>query len=147
MARPDFSLDVVGADHPNKGGGNRRFEILICEPGETIRLVPEPTNPADPNAVAVYSAREVQIGYLRADRAPYIASRLRLGQDVRAIFHDKRPWGATIRLNLDGATPALPPPSPPAEEAQPRAVRAADEYVDPDPGFYPDEMPPDEWSA
>ena len=145
MARPDFSLDVVGADFPNKGGGNRRFETLICEPGEAIRLVLEPKNPADPNAVAVYSAREVQIGYLRADRAPYIASRLRLGQDVRAVFHDKRPWGATIRLNLDGQEPALPPPSA-APPVDPRH-QPTPEGVDPDPGFFPDEPPPDEWSA
>lgn len=65
-----LSLFVVGAGHPNKRGGDRRFEALLCAPGEPIELVPEPRNPADPNAVAVFSIRGVQIGYLTAERAP-----------------------------------------------------------------------------
>lgn len=47
-----MSLHVVGANHPNADGGNRRFEILLCVPGEPIELIPEPKNPADPNAIA-----------------------------------------------------------------------------------------------
>jgi hypothetical protein len=138
MPRPDFSMDVVGADFPNRNGGNRRFEILLCVPGETVGLVPDPKNPADPNAVAVFSARNIQIGYLRADRAPYVAGRLRLGKDVRAIFQGQRPWGASIRISLDGGDPTLP--------AEPAIIAPADRYpaslqegVDPDPGFWPDD--------
>jgi hypothetical protein len=147
MPRPDFSLDVVGADFPNTGGGNRRFEILLCEWGERIDLVLEPKNPADPNAVAVFSARGIQIGYLRADRAPYIGSRLRLGNDVQAVFQGPRPWGASIRINVEGHAPtplleAEAPAPPPQRERY--ASDRADEYVDPDPGFWPDEVPPDE---
>ena len=55
-----LSLHVVGVNHPNADGSNRRVEILLCAPGEAIRLVPEPKNAADPNAVAVFSVRSVQ---------------------------------------------------------------------------------------
>lgn len=143
MAGRNLSLDVVGADFPNKDGGNRRFEILICEEGEAVQLVPEPKNPADPQAVAVFSARAVQIGYLRAERAPWIRGMMVQGRDIRAIFHDKRPWGATIRVNLDGEEPTLPPPAPPPEPRR-QAGFAWEDGVDPDPGFWPDEMPSDD---
>ncbi|WP_145118935.1 HIRAN domain-containing protein [Sphingomonas panaciterrae] len=34
----------------------------MCEPGEPVHLVPKPTNEHDPAAVAVFSARGIQIG-------------------------------------------------------------------------------------
>jgi hypothetical protein len=55
-----LSLHVVGVAHLNKkSGSDRRFEILICPPGEGVDLMHEPSNPADPQAVAaaVYSTR------------------------------------------------------------------------------------------
>lgn len=102
-----LSLAVVGADHPNKSGPTRRFEIAMCKPGEPVELRPEPKNPADPNAVAVYSARGVQLGYLRAERAPFIARMIERG-GVSAIFQSKDKWGATVRAHLDGSAPVLP---------------------------------------
>lgn len=126
----ELSLHVVGADHPNRGGGNRRFEILLCAPGEVVTLVPEPRNPVDPNAVMVVSARGVQIGYLTADRAAWIAAMLRSGRPVAAIFQQATPPGAAIRVAFDGAVPVLPEPV------------VADR--DPEPTFWPDELPPDD---
>lgn len=102
----------------------------MCEPGELVDLVPEPDNPADERAVAVYSARGVQIGYLTAERAPWIGSMLRSGRAVTAIFQQRTAWGALIRAAFDGADPALPesvPPEPPEEQ-----------------DFWPDYIPPDE---
>ncbi len=127
----EFSLHVVGADYPNRGGGNRRFEILMCHPGEPVTLVSEPRNPVDPNAVMVVSARGVQIGYLTADRAPWIAGMLNEGREVRAVFQQATPAGAAVRVGLDGAEPHLPRERP--------ATGA-----DPDPDFWPDEIPPDD---
>lgn len=102
-----LSLAVVGADFANRSGPTRRFEIAMCQPGEPIELRPEPRNPADPNAVAVYSARNIQIGYVRAERAPFIANAIRRG-GVSAIFQNPAQWGATIRAHLDGTEPVLP---------------------------------------
>lgn len=131
-----LSLAVVGADHPNKKGPARRFEIALCLPGELVHLVPEPKNPVDPRAIAVYSARYIQIGYVRAERAQLIGTALSRGR-VNAIFQDKAQWGATIRVHLDGTDAVLP------EKDDSRA------YDWPPPGsedadWWPDEIYPDD---
>ena len=136
--RSQMSLYVVGADYPNqkgaggRGGGNRRFEILLCSPGEPVALVPEPRNPVDPNAVMVLSARNVQIGYLTAERAPWIGGMLRIGRVVRAIYQGPTAAGAAIRVAFDGEDPVLPV----GGAAQARAVD--------DSGFWPDAIPSDD---
>lgn len=130
MTRPSLSLAVVGADHLNKRGPTRRFEIALCVPGEPIELRPEPRNPADENAIAVYSCRGVQIGYLTAERAPFIKAIIARGEEVVAVFQRTAAYGAVIRAAFDGERPALPEPSthtPPAP--------ADDFYPDYDPGF------------
>lgn len=133
MSARQLSLHVVGASHPNrKGGVDRRFEILLCAPGEAVELVPEPRNPVDPQAIAVFSARGVQIGYLTAERAPFIGAMLRNGTKVVAIFQASTPTGAVIRVGLDGAQPRLPENKPPVAEP------------DDDDGFWPDYIPPDD---
>jgi hypothetical protein len=126
---PSLSLAVVGADYPNKRGPGRRFEIEMCTPGEPVQLVPEPRNPADPRAVAVFSARGVQIGYLTAERAPWIGGMIREGREVRAIFQHRTNWGAVIRAAFDGEEPVLPD----FEEEAP----------EPEQDFWPDEEWPD----
>lgn len=79
----------------------------MCRPGERVELRHEPKNPADNNAIAVYSARGIQIGYVRAERAPLIL--LAMGRaGVSAIFQSKEKWGAVIRAHLDGSEPTLP---------------------------------------
>ena len=140
MARRDLS-PVVGVAYANSDGSNRQFEVAMCTPGEPVALVPEPTNKADPAAVAVYSARGVQIGYLSADRCVWIGGKLRQGQEIRAIFQEGSTRGAVIRVNLEGKDPALP-------AAGRRAADASAEEpafgADPDSGFWPDEIPPDD---
>lgn len=113
--RPALSLAVVGADFPNRKGPTRRFEIALCKPGEPVELRPEPKNPADPYAIAVYSKRGVQLGYLTAERAPRI-TRIIESHEVRAIFQRPATYGAVIRAAFDGEDPTLPPEKPSAEE-------------------------------
>ena len=127
----ELSLAVVGAAHPNADGSDRRFEILLCAPGEPIELRPEPTNRADPNAIGVFSSRGIQIGYLTAERAPWIGSKLASGIDVRVVFQSKTDYGALIRANLEGAAPILPYP----KSSRPQADES---------GFWPDYIPPDD---
>jgi len=132
----ELSLAVVGAAYDNKKGPKRTFEIELCVPGEPIELRPEPKNPVDPRAIAVYSARGIQIGYVRAERAPLIGSAMSRAE-VHAIFQQREQWGATIRVALDGSTPKLPEKSD---------SRAAD-WPSPgseDPDWWPDEEWPDE---
>ncbi|WP_241233713.1 HIRAN domain-containing protein [Altericroceibacterium xinjiangense] len=112
-ALPSLSLAVVGADYPNKRGPARRFEIALCHPGEPVELVPEPKNPADPRAIAVYSCRGVQMGYVSAERCGRIGALIRQGRDVQAIFQETARYGAVIRVAFDGEKPRLPPPARP----------------------------------
>lgn len=102
-----LSLAVVGVGFDNKKGPSRQFEIAMCSPGELVELRPEPKNPVDPRAIAVYSARGIQIGYVRAERAQLVGTAI--GRNgVKAIFQKAEPWGATIRAHLDGTEPVLP---------------------------------------
>lgn len=132
MPRPALSLAVVGADYPNRRGPGRRFEIEICKPGEPVELRPEPKNPADPRAVAVFSARGVQIGYLTAERCGWVRGMLAEDREIRTVFQRKATYGAVIRAAFDGEEPVLP-----ADTEDP--IRE-----DEDTGFWPDWIPPDE---
>jgi len=109
MTVPVLSLAIVGADYPNKGKmPGRRFEIALCAPGDPLELRPEPTNPADEHAVAVYSERDVQIGYVSSQRAVRIAQLIRQGHTPIAIFQEATPYGAVARVSFDGEAPTLP---------------------------------------
>lgn len=126
-----LSLKVVGVNFPNlkprtRGKIPRAFEIAVCAPGEPVQLILEPDNPADPLAVMVFSQREIQMGYVTAERAPLIGKHIRQGDEVRAIFQAATDWGAWIRVSLDGSEPLLPV--------------IPDETIqgDDDSGFYPD---------
>lgn len=131
----ELSLAVVGAAHPNADGSNRQFEILLCAAGEPVELRPEPGNKADPYAVAVVSSRGVQIGYVTAERAPWIGSKMAAGADIRAVFQRKADYGALIRVNLEGDAPVLPVP---------REQSSATEEEPHESGFWPDYIPPDD---
>jgi hypothetical protein len=134
-----MSLAVVGVAYPNRKGGSRQFEIAVCEPGEPVELRPEPTNPADHYAVAVYSCRGIQMGYITAERAPWISRQLAEGREIRVIFQNSFPRGAWIRAAFDGFDPILPPMAPPLFIS----TRDSD-AVDVESSFEPDFIPPDD---
>lgn len=135
MAIAALSVAVVGADHPNKRGPTRRFAIALCKPGAPVQLVPEPKNPADPLAVMVLNKEGMQMGYLTAERCGWIGGMLGQGREIQAVFQEATEYGAVVRVAFDGEASTLPAPrSRPA---------ARDEFVDDDPGFYPDPEPAD----
>lgn len=122
------SLAVVGIDYQNKRGVGRRFELELCVPGETIELRPEPLNPYDEHAIAVFSCRGVQLGYLKSERAAWIGALVRKGHQTCAIFQGLTPAAAWVRIAFDGEEPTLP--------------KARSAVADAD--FYPDEIWPDQ---
>lgn len=127
---PQLSLAVVGADFPNPGRSpSRRLGLAICQAGEPVHLLPEPKNKADERAVAVYSCRGIQIGYLSAERCGRIGALIRQGRVITAIFQEHTQFGAVIRAAFDDDQPVLPAP------------RAESE---PQPDWWPDEEWPDE---
>ena len=142
----ELTLAVVGLDFPNADGSNRRSEAMMTLPGEPVELVPEPKNPHDSNAVAVIGPHGVQLGFINAERAPYIGGRMNRGEDVAAIFQGIDGGSAFIRLRFGGGAPTLPPVSskPPALARQARPSQRSEPY-DPH-AFYPDDEGP-EWGA
>ncbi|MFC0687597.1 HIRAN domain-containing protein [Novosphingobium clariflavum] len=130
---PEMSFAVVGVAHPNADGSNRQFEILLCHPGEPLTLVPERQNPHDPHAVAVYSCRDVQLGYISADRARQFGAQFS-GDLVRAVFQRRAAFGAWVRVSFDGREPHLTGAML-AEDGE-----SGDAPIDDDPPFYPDEI-------
>lgn len=137
MAERELSVAVVGAAYPNKDGGNRRTEITFCDPGQSLELRPEPRNKHDEHAIAVFSARQFQIGYVASERAVFLGGLLREGHTLHAVFQEVAPWGAIARIGVDGPPTDLPPP-------RDRRTQTSDEYsqVSSD-DFFPDELPPD----
>lgn len=131
---PAMTLAVVGGPFQNKDGSNRKFEIRMCLPGERVELRPEPKNKHDPRAVGVFSARDVQIGYLSAERCGWIGGIIRSGREVRAVFQAETGFGAWVRVAFDGEEPTVP-------EVAPR-LEAPDGGRD----WFPDEEWPDDGS-
>lgn len=119
------SLAIVGIDYPNRRGPGRRFELEICKPGEPIELRPEPDNQFDEHAIAVFSCRGIQLGYLPSERAVLIGTLWRQGHATDAIFQSLGARVGWIRLAFDGEQPTLPPA--PSNEPPPGAD-----------GFWPD---------
>ena len=119
-----ISLAVVGLPYPNKRGPGRRFEAELCTPGEAVELRPEPDNEHDRWAVAVFSCRGIQIGYVNAEKAQWIGGMIREGRDLAVIFQGITYNTAWVRVGFDGHQPELPPQRPPA--------------IDEDNDFWPD---------
>ena len=132
----ELSLAVVGLAHSNddKAKSNRQFEARICAPGETVHLVRDPRNAHDPSAVAVFSARHIQLGYLSAERCGWIGAKIGEGQIIEAVFQSVQGNVAIIRARIGGGAPTLPLPRP------------SDEPAIDDDDFYPDPPAP-EWGA
>ena len=109
MTDLELTLAVVGIQYPNADGSNRRFEIELCAPGDPIHLLREPANKHDEYAVAVFSQRGQQIGYLLAERAPWIGAKLSAGEEYHAIFQGLVGVAAYVRVRFGGGVPTLPP--------------------------------------
>jgi hypothetical protein len=136
---PAMSLAVVGADHANRDGSDRRFEILLCKPGEAVELRPEPRNRHDGRAVAVFSSRGVQIGYLTAERCGRIGSLIAGGMAIHAVFQKQAQFGAWIRVAFNGEVPIVA-----ADKPEANAVGEPRQTFDHDNGFFPDPIWDDE---
>lgn len=126
---PALTLAVVGAPFPNADGSDRRSEIRLCRPGEALGLRAEPNNKKDRRAIAVFTSRGVQIGYITAERAAHIGRIMRSGRPLAAIFQAETNFGAWARIAFDGDQPSLPRSPPPPE---------------PHDGWFPDDIWPDD---
>ncbi len=74
------------------------------EPGRRLALVPEPANPHDPNAVAIWNEeRTLQVGYVPAEIAPELrgdeqaVSLWRVEGGLRVLVAPADAWIGTLR--------------------------------------------------
>ncbi len=79
--RPFYSK-VVGITQTNADGSRRQRVAACCKQGEKLRLVREPDNHYDPNAVMVERLSGEQLGFLSRELADEIAPRLDRGSRV-----------------------------------------------------------------
>lgn len=115
----ELSIAVVGIGYSNRDGSNRQFAMRTMEPGDPVELRREPRNPFDPHAVAAFNQRGEQFGYLPAERAPFIGSKLLKKRDVKAVFQEQLGKIAVIRVSIDGGDPKLPAPREQASDEEP----------------------------
>lgn len=76
---------------------------------------PEPDNEFDPYAVAVYSIRGIQLGYVPAERCARMAGMLANGREIAAIYQGRDSQRGYMRVAYDGDIPFLPK----SKQAQP----------------------------
>jgi len=148
ISMDELTTSIVGIDFSNedKSKSNRRMECMLCAPGEAVELRLEPTNPYDENAVAIFSERGTQLGYVSAERAPLIGKRMKEGEAI-AVFQAMHGSGAYIRIRFGGGVPTLPDPVPDVpKRPPPRQARPAQRPIHDPHEFYPDEEGP-EWGA
>ncbi len=106
-----LTIAIAGADHPNKRGPARHFGIKLCAPGDLLELRPEPNNPADGNAIAIYERGGIQLGYVPADKCQWFQSTIARGVELIAVFQCHTDRGGLVRIGFDH-TPSLPEPKP-----------------------------------
>lgn len=128
----ELSVAVVGIGYDNDDGSNRRFHVAMQSPGDPIELRREPRNSHDEYAVGVYGQQGYRLGYLPAERAPWIGAKILDGLEVQAVFQETHDAIAVVRVRIGGGTPTLPAP------------RRTSQIEEPD--FYPDPDGP-EWGA
>ena len=93
LASNEYLLIGTGERFANSDGSSRQDELGRCRPGEAIRLEREPDNPRDPMAVALYSSRGVQVGYLGREQAKWLAPLIDGGHSLSVIVDRIAPKG------------------------------------------------------
>ena len=134
MDERELSLAVVGIGYENdrKSKGDRRFEMMLCAPGDPIELRREPKNKHDKYAVAVFTERGTQLGYLNAERAPWIGGKILAGEEYVAVYQQSGAVTAVIRVRSGGGSPTLPLARPAAQSSDESGQLADDFEADPD---------------
>jgi len=114
MSLAELSIFVVGINYANEDGSDRRTELGRLAPGDPVELRREPENKHDPDAVAVFSGRGAQVGYLPAAFCKEIGQRM-LAEPYAAVFHWLGEQVAAIRIRFGGGEPTLPQDHEPRE--------------------------------
>ena len=112
-ARVDnIDVDIVGESFDNRDGTSRQAELRRCEALETASVTRERDNPVSQDAVAVFSARGVQIGYIGKSRSVTIGEALDDGRVESCIISSVGKGssgllGATLLIRIRRRTASL----------------------------------------
>jgi hypothetical protein len=91
VSHDQLSELVPGALVFHVAGTSHRLDALqgpAFEPGQPVALIPEPKNPYDRNAVAVWDwDRRAQAGYVPKELAPEVGRALRGREPLSAVCH------------------------------------------------------------
>ncbi|MEW6724600.1 MAG: single-stranded-DNA-specific exonuclease RecJ [Bacillota bacterium] len=98
VSREAFYTKVAGVTFEN-----RQAMVSQCRVGESLRLVRQPENPHDPNAVAILNRQGQQLGFLNARLAKNLAPLLDGGETYLASVSQvtgggEKNWGLNIYL-------------------------------------------------
>ena len=80
-----FTLIGTGERFNNADGTSRQRELALCQHGEPVIMIREPANPRDRMAVALFSVRGIQIGYLSREHAQWIGKEMDDGREASAV--------------------------------------------------------------
>lgn len=95
---------ITGVKHDNPDGSSRAKALAECEEFHRLSLIPEPDNPYDRHAIAIYTEADVQVGYLEAVQAQDIEPGMRRRGDRwagvfrHALTHSGEVVGAVFLL-------------------------------------------------
>jgi len=95
-----YLCEVKGVTHNNDDGTSRIAAQQLCSIGDTVKLVPDPNNEHDRNAIRVLLQTGQQIGYISARQAVRFAGKVHL---LTATVHSrvKDEWGNdTVKLRV-----------------------------------------------
>lgn len=109
----NHELDVIGLKFRWKRDGRRALADMVTKRGSItgIRLVREPDNPADPNAIKVMLPERIldgkQLGYIRATSAELLAPKLDSGKLVvksakLETLHEADDWNEGVLVVVFG---------------------------------------------
>lgn len=73
LKKRTFWINVVGIQYENKDGSSRKKYLLKLTNSDTIKLIREPDNPYDQNAIKLVYGDNFQIGYIPMDKSKIIA--------------------------------------------------------------------------
>ncbi len=93
-----YLCEVKGVMHPNDDGTSRIAAQQLCSVGDAVKLIPEPSNEYDRNAIRVLLQTGEQIGYISASQATRFKGKVHL---LTATVHSrvKDKWGNdTVKL-------------------------------------------------
>jgi hypothetical protein len=95
-----YFCEVKGVTHNNDDGTSRIAAQQLCSVGDTVKLVPDPSNEHDRNAIRVLLQTGQQIGYISARQAARFRGNVHL---LTATVHSrvKDEWGNdTVELRV-----------------------------------------------